>query len=146
MVEGGPPVPSVEQVSAEEHARIMALLEPLLKDKADWEAQFTEQEKSTGAQFEMKLKEDPQELMAFMAEIQETFQSCDADGDGLLVRDEFKNFVHRMNENGVGRGLKHRETTDEFIDMVYPAFNGFNQETTGVSKGEIMMVLDLLNK
>lgn len=62
------------------------------------------------------------------------------------MRDEFKNFVVAMNQNGVSRGLKNRDTTDEFIDMVYPAFNGFNQSTTGVSKGEIMMVLNLINK
>lgn len=44
----------------------MTLLEPLLKDKADWEAQFTDEERATGAAFEQNLKDDPQELMAFM--------------------------------------------------------------------------------
>ena len=51
-----------------------------------------------------------------------------------------------MDQNGVSRGLKHRETDDAFIDMVFPAFDGFNQATQGVSKAEILMVLNLLNR
>ena len=51
-----------------------------------------------------------------------------------------------MDANGVQRGLKHRETTDEFIDLVFPCFDGFNQASSGVSKPEIMMVLNLINR
>ena len=46
----------------------------------------------------------------------------------------------------MSRGLKHRDTDDAFIDMVYPCFDGFNQATQGVSKAEILMVLNLLNR
>ena len=62
-----------------------------------------------------------------MAEITATFNECDTNGDGKLTRDEFKQFVFKMDARGVERGLKHRETDDVFIDMVYPCFNGFNQ-------------------
>ena len=69
---------------------------PLVADKQQWEAQFTDEEKQAGAVFEQKLKDDPQELAAFMQEIQETFTSCDTNEDGLLNREEFKTFVVRM--------------------------------------------------
>ena len=61
-----------------------------------------------------------------MTEIDETFTAADVNADGVLDRDEFKVFVTQMNQNGVNRGLKNRDTTDEFIDTVYPAFDGFN--------------------
>ena len=61
-----------------------------------------------------------------MTEIDDTFTAADVNGDGVLDRDEFKVFVTQMNNNGVARGLKNRDTTDEFIDLVYPQFDGFN--------------------
>ena len=51
-----------------------------------------------------------------------------------------------MNDHGVTRGLKNRDTTDDFINMVYPAFDGFNQSTQGVSKQEIMEILNMINE
>ena len=57
-----------------------------------------------------------------MAQIDSSFAAADADSDGLLSRDEFKTFVETMNNHGVERGLKHRDTTDDFIDTVYPSF------------------------
>ena len=77
--------------------------------------------------------------------INDTFAACDANDDGLLDRAEFAAFVTASNQNGVNRGLKNRETTEEFMDMVYPAFNGFNEATEGVSKGEILTILQYLN-
>ena len=51
-----------------------------------------------------------------------------------------------MNDHGVARGLKNRDTSDEFIGLVYPAFDGFNQQTQGVSKQEIMEILNMINE
>ena len=50
-----------------------------------------------------------------MTEIDETFTAADVNADGVLDRDEFKVFVTQMNQNGVNRGLKNRDTTDDFI-------------------------------
>ena len=61
-----------------------------------------------------------------MTEIDDTFTAADVNADGVLDRDEFKVFVTQMNNNGVARGLKNRDTTDDFIELVYPSFNGFN--------------------
>ena len=80
-----------------------------------------------------------------MAQIDAAFTSSDANTDGLLQRDEFKTFVATMNDNGVARGLKHRDTTDEFIDKVYPCFNGFNDQVDGVTKQEILIILNMVN-
>ncbi len=53
----------------------------------------------------------------------------------------------QMNAIGVNRhNLKHRETDDAFIDQVYPAFNGYDTGTSGVSQVDIMVVLSWLNK
>ena len=51
-----------------------------------------------------------------------------------------------MNDHGVARGLKNRDTTDEFIGMVFPAFDGFRPDTQGVTKQEIMQILSLINE
>ena len=80
-----------------------------------------------------------------MNEIDETFSTADTNADGLLDRDEFKTFVTAMNANGVARGLKNRDTTDEFIDLVFPAFNGFTADVDGVSKMEILSILNMIN-
>ena len=125
--------------------RLMNLFAPLIADKAAWEASFTEEEKAKGAEFEATLRTDPEAAMAFQQEINDTFAACDANNDGLLDRAEFAAFVTASNQNGVNRGLKNRETTEEFMDMVYPAFNGFNEATDGVSKGEILTILQYLN-
>ena len=50
-----------------------------------------------------------------------------------------------MNAHGIARGLKNRDTTDEFIGMVFPAFDGYNQATQGVTKNEILEILNLIN-
>ena len=116
-----------------------------MQDKVQWETQFTAEERAVGAAFEKKLREDQSAFQAFMSEIQDTFTTCDTNANGLLTRDEFKAFVTQMDTNGTSRGLKHRDTDDAFIDMVYPAFDGFNLSTEGVNKTEILMVLNLLN-
>ena len=123
----------------------MALLAPLKADKQAWEASFTEEEKAKGAEFEEQLKASPDALTEFMGQIDSTFAEADADSNGVLTRDEFKVFVTKMDEHGVNRGLKHRETTDEFVDTVYPSFNGFNEGTDGVSKQEILVILNMIN-
>ena len=56
----------MEQASADEQARIMQLLAPLMTDKQQWESQFTEEERAVGAAFEQKLRDEPASLGAFM--------------------------------------------------------------------------------
>ena len=114
-------------------SRIMNLVQPLVVDKIAWEASYTEDERQKSEDFENELKTDAAKAQGFMAEIENGFKEADADSNGLLSKTEFKSFVTVMNANGVARGLKHRETTDEFIDMVYPCFDGFNQEADGVT-------------
>ena len=117
----------VEAASPEqqEQQRIQTLLAPLKADKEQWEQSFTDEERNAGAAFEQSLRTNPEALQGFMTEIDDTFTAADVNADGVLDRDEFKAFVTAMNANGVARGLKNRDTTDEFIDMVFPAFNGF---------------------
>lgn len=117
----------------DESARIQGLLAPLIADKSAWESSFTEEEKAKGQQFEEEIKTNPEALKAFMGQINEAFVFADANSDGLLNREEFKVFVETMNNHGVARGLKHRDTTDEFISSVYPSFNGFNTAADGVT-------------
>ena len=50
-----------------------------------------------------------------MTEIDTTFSAADVNADGVLDQAEFKVFVTQMNDNGVRRGLKNRDTTDDFI-------------------------------
>ena len=69
-----------------------------------------------------------------MNEIDENFTTADVNSDGLLNKEEFKAFVVAMNQCGVAKGLKNRDTTDEWLNMVYPAFNGYNVGVDGVTK------------
>ena len=92
------------------------------------------------------MRDSEEKRVEFQQQVDEAFSQADANSDSLLSRDEFKEFVTKMNNHGVARGLKNRDTTDEFIDMVYPAFNGYNQGTDGVSKVEIMQILNLINE
>lgn len=112
--------------AADAAGRIAALLAPLIEDKNMWETSFTEEEKASGLNFEQSLKTSPEALQEFMGQIDAAFSGADADADGMLSCSEFKAFVSTMNDNGVSRGLKHRDTTDEFINKVYPCFQGFN--------------------
>ena len=134
-----------QQVQAD-LSRFADLIAPLKRDKQEWEASFTEEEKQKGAEFEESLKSDPEALMAFMGEVDAAFNDADANKDSRLDHDEFKAFVVQMNANGVARGLKNRDTTDEFINTVYPCFNGFNPDQEGVSKQEILYMLNLINQ
>ena len=45
-----------------------------------------------------------------------------------------------MNNKGLERGLKNRETTDEWVDMAYPGFD-YNLDHEGVSMDDLMHVL-----
>ena len=134
-----------EQLQAAEQARLQALFAPLAADKAAWEASFTEEEKNASEAYTAEMRDSEEKRVEFQQEVDSAFATSDADGDEKLTRDEFKDFVTRMNNHGINRGLKNRETNDEFIDMVYPAFDGFNQQTQGVSKGEILAILAMLN-
>ena len=112
----------------------MTLFAPLIQDKMAWEASFTEEEKEASEKYTAEMRDSEEKRVEFQVQVDEAFNQSDADSNSLLSRDEFKEFVTKMNNHGVERGLKNRDTTDEFIDMVYPAFNGFNQATDGVSK------------
>lgn len=79
----------VEAASQDNSQRLMELFAPLIADKMAWEASFTEEERAKGAQFEETLRTDPEAARAFQAEIDESFNSSDANGDGLLDHAEF---------------------------------------------------------
>ena len=71
----------------------------------------------------------------------DAFEQANTSGDGVMDKDQFRAFVDKMDQLAVGRGLKHRETTDEFIEMCWTGFNGYNQAREGVTKEEIVYVL-----
>ena len=101
---------SSDAVSAERQ-RVMDLVQPLVVDKMAWEASFTAEEKKKGDDFEQELRTDQAKMQSFLMEIHNGFAEADADGNGLLSKSEFMSFVSIMNNNGVARGLKHRDTT-----------------------------------
>ena len=74
----------------------MALVAPLKADKAAWEATFTEEEKEAGNAFVEHLRANRESQQAFMKGLVANFFESDIDGDGLLNRDEFKQFVQMM--------------------------------------------------
>ena len=43
-----------------------------------------------------------------------------------------------MNQNGVNKGLKGREVTDEWVAIAWPIFNQYTVGTEGVSKEDLM--------
>ena len=65
----------------------------------------------------------------------------DSEGTGLLNQEGLKNFFMLMNDNGIEKGLKGREVTDEWITIAWPVFNGYTENTEGVSKHDLMETL-----
>ena len=92
---------------------------------------MTEEEKKACKDWEEKMMKPEDEggsaiREAFDKELNEAFEAANVSANGVLSRDEFKQFVILMNNNGLAHGLKNRETTDEWVDMAYPSFNGYN--------------------
>ena len=73
-----------------------------------------------------------------MSEIEEAFTEADSQGNGRLNRAGLKAFFEHMNEKGLKEGLKGREVTEAWMDIAWPAFNGFDQENEGVSKDDLI--------
>ena len=46
-----------------------------------------------------------------------------------------------MNDNGIAKGLKGRDVTQEWIDMAWPGFNGYTAGKEGVSKDDLLETL-----
>ena len=74
--------------------------------------------------------------------LDDAFARCNTAGDGLLTKEEFKNFVIEMNTEAVRNNLKNRELTDEWVDMAWPGFDGYKSDTEGVTKEELIYVLE----
>ena len=75
-----------------------------------------------------------------MAQIDEVFQECDesGNGNGLLARAGLKAFFEKMNEKAVKEGLKGRDITETWMDIAWPVFNGYKEDTDGVSKDDLI--------
>ena len=78
-----------------ERERLDTLQKPLVDDKKEWEAALTEAEKLKFEEFEKSLRVPEDEggdeaRNAFMKEIDETFQSADSQGNGMLNQEGLK--------------------------------------------------------
>ena len=77
-----------------------------------------------------------------MSEIKNAFDQANQSGDGFLKKAEFGTFLNQMNESARARQLKYRnEISQEYIDMLWNGFNGYNQEQEGVSYKDLLYVL-----
>ena len=123
-------------------------MKPLIEDYEAQEAELTQDEKEAYENFERTLRV-PQEdggddaRDAFTKEIDDAFAlaNAESDGDGLLTAPQLKQFIEIMNNHAIAAGLKGRETTQEWIDMAYPIFNGMKTDVQGVDKEDVLFVL-----
>ena len=77
-----------------------------------------------------------------MKEFDDAFALAQGEGGAeLLDKDQLRVFIVKMNQNAVEAGQAGRETTDEYVDMCWLAFNGYDLNTDGVSKDDITYVL-----
>ena len=58
-----------------------------------------------------------------------------------MTKEEFREFTEKINRNAMAHGLKGRETTDAWIDMAWPCFNGYTLAVDGVSKEDFLTML-----
>ena len=47
-----------------------------------------------------------------------------------------------MNTEAARHNIKNRELTDEWVDMAWTGFNGFTADTDGVTKDDLLYVLE----
>ena len=126
-----------------ERDRLDKLQKPLVEDKNTYEATLTEEEKAAFEEFEKSLRQPEEEggnepRDAFDKECDEAFTASDSAGNGLLDQQGLKDFFTIMNQNGVNKGLKGREVTDEWVAIAWPIFNQYTVGTEGVSKEDLM--------
>ena len=114
------------------------------EDRQKWEKELTEEEKAAQEAFEETLRvpapEGDAAREAFMKSIEDVHDNRSGD-DGLMNKEQFRQFNEDINAIARDRGIKEREITDEFIDMAWAAFNGFRSDTDGVTKKDLMYVL-----
>ena len=133
-------------LSEEELDRQKALFQPMKDDMKAWEATFTPEEKEAQEKFEASLRISSQEggdevREAFEKEMDDAFEASNTSNDGILDKAQFKAFNEAMVKVCTTHGLKKRETTDEFIDMAWAGFNGYQPDRDGVSKEDLLYVL-----
>ena len=78
-----------------------------------------------------------------MAEFGATFQSADTNGDGMLVRAEFEDFMIKLGQNAAARGVPHQADSDysaEEKDEIFAIFNA-KSEGAGVTAADFFAVM-----
>ena len=126
-----------------EQERLASLLAPVVADQREFDMSYTDEEKRVSQKFYREVRHTE----AYWQLVDDFFSQSDANNDGLLSRNEFKEFVAKINDNAVAKyGLKHRDTTDELIDKIYPCLDGINQARDGVSMQEMIQVYSNLNE
>merc|ERR1712060_166620 len=94
----------------------------------NWKANATEEQKAAGLEMVAKMGSDEEFKNGKMAEMAAKFGECDANGDGLLQRDEYINWVGVM--NGIAKAEGH--WVDENPETHSGYYAGANMVTPGV--------------
>ena len=131
-------------LSEDEHKRQADLFEDMLEDLKTWRASFTEEEKGAHKALAEFLHENDAERDDFLVDYDNAFETANTSGNGILDKDEFRAYVDKIDEISVGIGLKHRESTNAYVDMCWKVFNGYNQDHDGVKKEEIDYVINYI--
>ena len=82
-----------------------------------------------------------------MAEFGATFAAADTNGDGLLVRAEFEDFMGKLGANSAARDVPfqpHSDYSDAEKDTVFECFNAHTAGAAGVSAADFFAVMGAL--
>ena len=101
----------------------------------------TEEEIKNQEDFEALLRDKTEVGKAarddFERSCKENFKRANTTCDGRLDREQLKNYLELLNEIAVRKGLKRKADSEEYYDMVYSRYNGYNHAIEGVSKDEL---------
>ena len=100
-----------------------------------WRTNSTDAQRAVGQEELRKMTEDPAFMEQTMAEITKCFSDADANSDGLLDLEEYKNFMAAWQVLGKARG-NFEDERPESIAKAYAAMNKITAGTEGITMGD----------
>ena len=76
-----------------------------------------------------------------------SFQAADANADGVLSKEEMRDFVGKLGQNAGARGVPHMDAADvaeEVQEAVWGLYNGKTEGADGVSMADFGAVTEEL--
>ena len=75
-----------------------------------------------------------------MKAIDDDFAAANVSNDGILKKEEYKNYCILANRFDEELGIRTREVTDEYVELTWECFNQYHPEYEGVTKDDLCFI------